>query len=54
MVKIEIITIFEQEFIRTYSDTAMFIERDGIYYAEAIDPLNSNRFYIETDLSLQD
>ena len=33
----------------TYSNTAMMIERDGARYCEAIDPIGSNRVYIETD-----
>ena len=34
---------------RTYSDTGMMIERDGVRYSEAIDPAELNRVYIETD-----
>lgn len=34
---------------RTYSDQGMMIERDGVRYAEAIDPAELNRQYIETD-----
>lgn len=34
---------------RTYSDLGMMIERDGVRYAEAIDPAELNRQYIETD-----
>ena len=33
----------------TYSDIGMKIERDGARYDEAVDPLGSNREYIETD-----
>lgn len=33
----------------TYSDLGMKIERDGARYDEAVDPLDSNREYIETD-----
>lgn len=33
----------------TYSDRNMMIERNGVRYSEAIDPLDSNREYIETD-----
>ena len=32
-----------------YSDSGFMIERDGIHYSEAIDPLNSGRVYTETD-----
>jgi hypothetical protein len=34
---------------RTYSDAGFYIERDGIRYAEAVDPAEMNRQYIETD-----
>lgn len=34
---------------RTYSDAGMMIERDGVRYSEAVDPLDSGRIYTETD-----
>ena len=34
---------------RTYSDSSMLIERDGVRYSEAIDPAELNRQYTETD-----
>lgn len=34
---------------RTYSDSGMMIERDGVRYSEAIDPAELNRQYTETD-----
>ena len=34
---------------RTYSDKGMMIERDGVRYEEAIDPVELNRQYTETD-----
>lgn len=33
----------------TYSDSGMMIERDGVRYSEAVDPLDSGRVYIETE-----
>ena len=33
----------------TYSDSGYMIERDGIRYSEAVDPLDSGRLYTETD-----
>ena len=33
----------------TYSDSGFMIERNGIRYSEAIDPLDSGRVYTETD-----
>lgn len=37
------------ELERTYSDEGMMIERDGVRYCEAIDPVDAGREYIETD-----
>ena len=34
---------------RTYSDSSMMIERDGVRYSEAIDPAELGRTYTETD-----
>lgn len=34
---------------RTYSDAGMMIEREGVRYSEAVDPLDSGRVYTETD-----
>ena len=33
----------------TYSDSGHMIERDGVRYSEAVDPINSGRLYTETD-----
>ena len=32
-----------------YSDSDYMIERDGVRYSEAVDPLDSGRVYTETD-----
>ena len=32
-----------------YSDSGYMIERGGVRYSEAVDPLNSGRVYTETD-----
>lgn len=34
---------------RTYSDKGMMIERNGVRYEEAMDPVELNRRYTETD-----
>ena len=39
--------------VRTYSDTGMMIERDGIVYGEAIDPEDSGRVYTEFDVDAE-
>ena len=33
----------------TYSDSGFMIERDGVRYSEAVDPIDSGRLYTETD-----
>ena len=33
----------------TYSDSGYMIERDGVRYSEAVDPIDSGRLYTETD-----
>lgn len=32
-----------------YSDSGYMIERDGVRYSEAVDPINSGRVYTETE-----
>ena len=32
-----------------YSDSGFMIEREGVRYSEAVDPLDSGRVYTETD-----
>lgn len=49
MIVPETLTINEKEFIKTYSDSGYKIERDGIRYSEAIDPVEFGRQYTETD-----
>ena len=49
MIITENLTINNREFIKTYSDLGMMVERDGVRYSEAIDPAEFGRQYIETD-----
>lgn len=49
MIKTETVTINGREYIRTWSDLSMMIEREGALYEEAIDPIDSGRTYTETD-----
>ena len=42
---------FEQNgiwYTKTYSDKGLLIERDGVLYEDAIDPVGANRVYVET------
>ena len=45
----EVVTINEIEFNHTYSDAGFYIKRDGVEYSDAIDPIDIEREYIETD-----
>lgn len=49
MIHTENITINGSELTRTYSDGGYYIQRDGVQYAEAIDPAELGRTYTETD-----
>ena len=39
--------------IRTYSDLGVQIEREGVQYAEAIDPIELGREYTETEMPVE-
>ena len=45
----ELIEINNTTYIRNYSDQGIFIEREGITSAEAIDPVGTDRIYTETE-----
>ena len=47
MIITEIITINNKDFLHIYSNNNCNLERDGIIYEDVIDPLNSNRTYVE-------
>lgn len=49
----EQLTINGRDFIRTYSDIGMMVERDGVQYSEAIDPAEFGREYTETDIPVE-
>ena len=49
MIVREIITIKGKDFLHTYSDSGMLIERDGVMYSDAVDPIESDRTYGETE-----
>ena len=50
MIVKEIVTYGGVEFYKTYSDIGMKIERDGVLYNSATDPIDTDRTYIETDV----
>lgn len=43
-------TYGSRQFTRTHSDTGYMIERNGVQYSEAVDPIDSDRQYTETDI----
>lgn len=47
------VKIDDKNYTKTYSDAGYYIERNGIRYEEAIDPLGSGREYTETDILIQ-
>lgn len=54
MIKTETITIGSRQLTRTYSDAGYLIERDGVRYSEAVDPVDSGRVYTETNEKPED
>lgn len=50
MIKTEQVEINGTEFIKTYSDQGVMIEREGLVYSEAVDPVGSGRTYTETEI----
>lgn len=49
MIVTENLTVGGRDFVKTYSDKGMMVEREGVRYSEAIDPAEFGRQYIETD-----
>ena len=48
-----IVTINGKDYKKTFSDKGMKIEREGVVYDEAIDPINTDRKYVETDVPVE-
>lgn len=49
MIITETIEIDGIQLNRNYSDSNYYIERDGVKYTEAIDPMGTDRIYIKTE-----
>lgn len=49
MIISETVKIDDKNYTKTASDSGYYIERNGVRYVEAIDPLGSGREYTETD-----
>ena len=54
MIVKENIEISGKDFVKQYSDSGFYIERDGVQYSEAIDPSEFGRTYTETDIPVED
>ena len=54
MIKTELITVDERQLRRIWSDVGCMIERDGAMYSEAVDPVEFDRVYMETDALVDD
>ena len=52
MIVTENLTIDGRQFVKTYSDARMKIQRDGIQYDDATDPAELHRTYTETDIPI--
>ena len=52
----EDLVINGDKFVKNYSDKGLFIERDGVQYEEAVDPIEykDTRIYTETDIPIID
>ena len=53
MIKTELITVDNRQLRRTWSDVGFMIERDGAQYSEAVDPVEFDRVYTETDVLIE-
>lgn len=56
MIKSEIVTFNQKQYRKTYSDSGYFIKQveTGIYYSEAVDVLNAEYTYIETNEKIEE
>lgn len=52
----ETVTIKDEKFVKNHSDAGMYIERDGVMYEEAVDPIEykDERIYVETDKLIEE
>ena len=53
MIRTELIVVDGFQLRRTWSDAGFMIERDGAVYSEAVDPVEFDRVYTETDMPVE-
>lgn len=49
MIRVDIITIDGTQYRKTWSDAGRYVVREGVSYAEAVDPMEYPREYTEGD-----
>lgn len=54
MLKTNMIIIEGKSFNHTFSDSGFMIERNGLTYIDALDPIDLNRKYTETNIKIND
>lgn len=53
MIISETIKLNDKNYTKVYSDAGFYIERNGVFYVEAVDPLGSGREYVETTMLIE-
>ena len=53
MIKTELIMVDGRQLRRTWSDAGFMIARNGAVYSEAVDPVEFDRVYTETDMPME-
>ena len=48
--KVIVVEPYKEGYIKTYSNAGVKIQRDGRLFITAIDPVDSDREYVETDI----
>ena len=53
MIQTELIMVDGRQLRRTWSDASYMVERDGVIYSEAVDPVEFDCVYTETDILVE-
>jgi len=53
MIRTEHFEVNGRDFVRTWSDKNVLVERDGVQYEVAEDPAEFNRTYTETEIPIE-
>ena len=53
MIQTELIMVDGRQLRRTWSNASYMVERDGAMYSEAVDPVEFDRVYTETDILVE-